>query len=89
MAAYLQFGSADNPPMQTVSCEWREDMPARKRAALVGFGNAIPSNIQIQFEGRWRRVYVTRTQVSARSWVRIEGEKIPVLFDPGSYSGAL
>lgn len=56
--AYLHFGKG-NEPRQTVRVPFRvTEQPAKGRYNLTGYGPQIPTRYMIQWEGRWRRVYV-------------------------------
>jgi len=44
----------------------------------TGYGARIPSRHMVQWEGRWRRVYVTQYANAGSAWVLIGGERVPV-----------
>lgn len=61
MQAYLQFGSAANPPMQTIKTEiserplWFHKRGLQETAS--GYGRKLTTPYMVRHEGRWRRVY--------------------------------
>lgn len=61
MFAYLHFGTGDEP-RQTIKVPAKESpMWFHERGlsyTASGYGAKIPSALMVQFEGRWRRVYV-------------------------------
>lgn len=57
MEAFLHFGTG-NEPRQTIRVPVREVQAPRSGQTQTGYGARIPSPYQVQWEGRWRRVYV-------------------------------
>ncbi len=62
--AYLQFGKATWPPtpMQTIGVPIKESLLPWQKSGLSytssGYGRKIPSRYMVQWQGRWRRVYI-------------------------------
>ena len=61
MKAYLHFGTG-NEPRQTISVPAKIAIMPWQAAGLTwtatGYGARIPSRYMVQWDGRWRRVYV-------------------------------
>lgn len=55
--AFLHFGIG-NEPRQTIRVPLRETDRPQWGLTATGYGNKIPSVYMVQWEGRWRRVYV-------------------------------
>lgn len=84
VTARLQFGSAENPPMQTVEAPavrrplgWHD---AGKTWTASGYGTNIATVWCVLFANRWRRV--SRTQYgpgdSPEYSIRLDGERVVV-----------
>ena len=61
MNAFLQFGSAATVspgPFQTVGVRHKETDLPRGGRTVTGYGARIPTTHMVQWEGKWRRVYV-------------------------------
>jgi hypothetical protein len=62
--AHLQFGKATWPPtpMQTIGVPIKESLLPWQEASLSYpldvYGRKIPSRYMVQWQGRWRRVYI-------------------------------
>jgi hypothetical protein len=76
MEVFLQFGSAENPPMQTVKVEHKHtDVP---RSALGRTMN-VATGLMVKWENRWRRVYAVTTAANWPSlYLTINGEYVRV-----------
>lgn len=73
MKAFLQFGSAENPPMQTVEVEAKESPLWWHKKGLSytasGYGSRIPSPYMVKWNGRWRRVYIAQFSNSGTAYI--------------------
>lgn len=54
---YLHFGFG-NEPRLTVAVEHKETATPRYGRTQDGYGRAIPTDLMVKWEGRWRRVKV-------------------------------
>ena len=66
---------ADEHPTKTVMLPWQK---AGLSYTATGYGARIPSSHMIEYEGRWRRVYVTIYSNAGTAWITVKGQKIVV-----------
>lgn len=77
LTAFLQFGSAGNPPMITRRADSVvEDAEAPRNPYRLGYGRKIPTQYRILFRGRWRRVYAMQYANAATLWATVDGAEI-------------
>lgn len=76
--AFLQFGGAalgaPNGPFLTVEVPARATETPRKGRTLTGYGNAIPTQWQVRFNGRWRRVRVAQFSNAGTAYIGAPGK---------------
>lgn len=60
MQAYLQFKAGPSGPFQTIEVPSRRTERPRKGQTVTGYGAAIPTDIEVKWGGRWRRVKVAQ-----------------------------
>lgn len=53
---YLQFKAGPAGPFQTIKVPVRRSERPWKGRTQSGYGAAIPTEIEVKWEGRWRRV---------------------------------
>jgi hypothetical protein len=77
---YLQFGDAQNLPMQTVHVEHKHaPLWFHERGLMqtsTGYGSKLKTEYMIKYNNRWRRVYCACFSNVGTCYVLIDGEKI-------------
>lgn len=72
MEAYLQFGRG-NEPRQTIAVPVKESPMwwhnAGRTYTASGYGRRIPSRYMVQWEGRWRRVYICQYSNAGSAYI--------------------
>lgn len=88
MDVFLQFGSHDNPPMQTIKVEHREKPLWFHEKGLMetatGYGLKLTSPLQVKWNGRWRRVYVCCISNSGTAYIGKPGAWEAVVTEYGA-----
>lgn len=79
--AYLQHGTGSGPFMTErvpVKINELEHHKLGLQYTATGYGAKIPSRYMVQWNGRWRRVYVTQYSNVGSFWIQSNGNKISV-----------
>lgn len=83
--AYLQFGGAavgaPDGPFATVAVPLRETETPPSGMSATGYGPRIATSYQVQFNGRWRRVYVANYGNSGTAYIGNPGAWLATVSD--------
>lgn len=70
MEAFLQHGAWGGPYRTESVPVRRTETPCGRHRNVTGYGTQIPTGYMVQWEGRWRRVYLVCFSNSGTAYIK-------------------